>query len=97
MKVIKKGRPQKGWAKEYSCTGKGNEGGGCGAKLLVEIDDLFCTTSSVRDETDYYITFMCPLCGVLTDISPTNLPKHAWELPRKDKWVKDHPNHVVGY
>ena len=70
MKVIKKGRRQQGWAKEYVCTGKGNGGGGCGATLLVEEDDLFRTGHHCYDgSSDYFITFRCPECGVLTDIS----------------------------
>ena len=68
MKVIKKGRKQKGWAKEFICTGEGNKDGGCGAEILVEEDDLFHTTSHCRDETDYFITFKCCECGVFTDI-----------------------------
>jgi hypothetical protein len=27
MKVIEKGREQKGWAKKFKCTGEGNKGG----------------------------------------------------------------------
>lgn len=68
MKVLKKGTPQKGWAKEFTCTGSGNGGGGCKAKLLVEQDDVFRTYSHCRDETDTYNTFKCSECGVLTDI-----------------------------
>ncbi len=68
MKVVKEGRPQKGWAKEYKCTGKGNDGGGCGATLLVEEGDLSCTYSHARDETTTYLTFSCCQCGVKTDI-----------------------------
>jgi hypothetical protein len=69
MKVLKKGRKQKGWAIEADCTGAGNKGGGCGAKLLIEQADVFRTTSSHYDgSTDYYNTFKCPDCGVLTDI-----------------------------
>ena len=70
MKVIKKGRPQKGWAKEFICTGAGNNGGGCGAKLLVEHSDLYITGSHHYDgSSDYYTTFTCPECGVMTDIT----------------------------
>jgi len=83
MKVIKKGRPQKGWAKEFKCTGKGNEGGGCGATLLVEQTDLFQTASHSRDETDYYVTFECCECGVLTDVPEGVAPVSAGELPTK--------------
>lgn len=69
MKVLKKGRKQKGYSKERTCTGSGNGGGGCRAKLLVEEDDLYQTSSSCRDETEYYVTFRCPECYVETDIS----------------------------
>lgn len=69
MKVLKPGRPQKGWSTKSKCTGAGNGNGGCGAELLVEEDDLFQTSSSHYDgSTDYYVTFKCPSCGVLTDI-----------------------------
>lgn len=68
MKVLKKGRPQKGWAKEYTCTGYGNGGGGCGAQLLVEQHDVFVTHSSAMGESEYHNTFRCVECGVLTDI-----------------------------
>lgn len=68
MKVIEKGRPQKGWAVESKCTGGGNGGGGCGAKLLVEKGDVYQTQSSAMGETDYYYTFTCPECHVETDL-----------------------------
>lgn len=66
MQVLKKGRKQKGWAKEFECTGNGS--GGCGARLLVEQKDMFVTQSHARDETTNYNTFKCCECGVLTDI-----------------------------
>ena len=69
MKVLKKGTPQKGWAKEFSCTGNGNGGGGCKAKLLVEQDDVFKTYSHHYDgSSETYNTFKCSECSVLTDI-----------------------------
>ncbi len=67
MKVIRPGREQKGWAKELECTGKGNGDGGCGAILLVEQDDLLRTGSSAMGERDYYVSFICAACGVMTD------------------------------
>jgi hypothetical protein len=83
MKVLKPGRPQKGWSKESLCTGAGNGDGGCGALLLVEQADLFITTSSHYDgSNDEFVTFKCGECGVLTDIDgvPTNI---KMDLPRK--------------
>lgn len=82
MKVIEPGRPQKGWSIEHRCTGKGNGDRGCDALLLVEEDDLFMTTSSVRVEITYYKTFRCPECGVMTDLENTSsgqrvVPSHV--------------------
>jgi hypothetical protein len=76
MKVLKPGRKQKGWSIETTCTGSGNDGGGCGAKLLVEQGDLFKTTSQARDETTTYVTFKCSECGVLTDLGEKAWPPH---------------------
>ena len=87
MKVIKPGRPQQGWAKEFECTGIGNQGGGCGAILLVEQDDLFSTASSSYDgSTERFVTFECPGCGVLTDILDT--PKNLGRLLSHKAWKK---------
>lgn len=79
MKVIKKGRPQKGWAKQITCTGKGNGRGGCGAVLLIEESDLFRTGKHSRDESEYYATFKCSECGVLTDVN--GYPGDVMKLP----------------
>lgn len=81
MKVLKKGRKQKGWTTEATCSGAGNGDGGCGAKLLVEEGDLFQTShQSYGDSSpDYFATFRCSECGVLTDID--NYPKSASALP----------------
>ena len=68
MQVLKPGRPQKGWAKEFECTGKGNGNGGCGGSLLVEQADVFRTTSSCMGDREHHNTFRCVSCGVLTDI-----------------------------
>lgn len=86
MKVLKKGRNQKAWAKEFECTGNGNKGGGCGALLLVEITDIYLTFSSHYDgSNETYRTFSCPICKVETDIaSSTSLP--TFEFPNKTKF-----------
>ena len=68
MKVLEKGRDQKGWSTEAKCTGAGNGNGGCGALLLVEEPDLYCTFNTIRGETDVFVTFRCVECDVETDI-----------------------------
>ena len=40
MKVLEKGP---GWSMEVRCTGAGNGGCGCGARLLVERGDIYLT------------------------------------------------------
>ena len=85
MKAIEKGTGQKGWAKEYKCTGSGNGGNGCGAKLLVEQDDLFETNSHHYDgSSESYTTFRCCECGSQTDI-----PKSDYHGPlvSRNKWA----------
>ena len=70
MEIIKKGTGQKSWSKEYSCTGSGNGGGGCGAQLLVSLTDIYHIKSTdISGSTDHYYTFKCPCCSVETDIS----------------------------
>ena len=88
MEVIKPGRPQKGWSKEFTCSGDGNGGGGCGAVLLVSQYDIYETGSSHYDgSNDYFNTFRCDSCGVETDvklpcqITPLGKRVHNWEPP----------------
>ncbi len=70
MKVIRKGRKQRGWSKEYTCTGAGNGLGGCGAVLLVEEGDLYHTYRHSWDgPSDTFTTFRCCQCRVETDIA----------------------------
>lgn len=75
MKIIKEGRKQKGWAKEFKCTGSGNGEGGCEATLLVEQGDIYMTYSFCMGEKDSYYTFKCAACGVQTDIKNYDGPK----------------------
>lgn len=71
MKIIRPGREQVGWAKKFSCTGKGNGVGGCNALLLVEQADVFLTHKyDYGGGHDTFQTFRCP-CGVLTDFTNT--------------------------
>lgn len=88
MEVIEKGRKQKGWTKKYTCTGKGNGKGGCGAKLLVSASDLYHTYQHSYDgSSEMYTTFSCPLCGVETDIENTPCGISS-NLPSKEDYFK---------
>ncbi len=69
-KVLKPGRVQRGWSREFVCTGDGNGGGGCKAVLLISEYDIYETASFALGEGEYYNTFCCPQCGVETDIPP---------------------------
>ena len=74
MKVLEKGS---GWKIEERCTGIGNGGGGCGAKLLVETEDIFLTHDyDIGGDHDMYYTFQCPECGVQTNLYKFDVPKH---------------------
>jgi hypothetical protein len=84
MKVLKAGTNKKGWAKELICSGEGNHDGGCGSLLLVEFADLYKTCSHSLDETDTYITFQCPSCGVETDIKNVPIPNQH-QISAKNK------------
>lgn len=91
MKVVKPGRAQKGWAREFECTGNGNKGGGCGATLLVEFADVYMTASGhYVGSTDYYRTFMCGTCGVETDIHERHWP--PGQVPTKSEWLAKNRN-----
>lgn len=68
MKVLKKGSRTNSSIK-VTCTGAGNADKGCGAKLLVEPEDVYITKSSdYGGGTDVYKTVMCIECGAETDI-----------------------------
>lgn len=94
MKVLKHGKQDGGWSKECHCTGAGNGNTGCGAKLLVELNDVFRTESHARDETTTYITFRCPECGTMTDLADnetrrSGVPQGVWD---KAKTGVHHPS-----
>ncbi len=75
MKILKKGRPNKPWSIDIKCTGHGNGGNGCGAKLRVEAEDLYQTRSTQMDgDFDLFITCTCACCGTLNDIDENKVP-----------------------
>ena len=82
MKVLKKGRKQKGWSIKETCTGYGNGLGGCGAKLLVEEADIY-EDGSGGDGDDYCRIFICPECGVVSIFLDKEIPSTIWEKTQK--------------
>ena len=72
MKVLEKGI---GWNMEVKCTGFGNGGCGCGARLLVERGDIYLTHSyDYGGGHDIYYTIRCPECSVETYLPTSNVP-----------------------
>jgi hypothetical protein len=87
MKVLEQGKPGSSWSKEYKCTGIGNHNIGCNSKLLVDGSDVYQTASSdYTGGTDYFYTFMCPVCKVETDIPKRDVPSGA-RLPSKKEFL----------
>ena len=85
MKVLKAGRAQAGWSKEFKCTGAGNGGGGCGAELLVSEYDLYHTHNyDYGGGHDVYTTFCCVQCGVETDIKDYSANTHGKQPSAKE-------------
>lgn len=92
MKVLEPGRPQVGWAKEYTCSGAGQGGGGCGAKLLVEQDDVYTWERwYMGRECDVYCAFTCSACGV-----GTNIERPPFQPQTIEEWSKKHPEAKKG-
>ncbi|MDP3725887.1 MAG: hypothetical protein Q8R36_01680 [bacterium] len=78
MQIIKKGRPQRGWSKNFKCTGAGNDGGGCGAVLLVSEYDIYpMYIGNGEGGSECLYTFCCQECGVETEITEGKRPPEA--------------------
>jgi hypothetical protein len=82
MRLLTKGREQKGWAAPMVCIV--DDAGGCGAELLVEEADITCVMQ--RDYTGssegYYCWFECTECGCETDCTE-ELPSSVQERREK--------------
>lgn len=72
MKVLEKGN---GWNMQVECTGKGHGSCGCGAKLLIEKDDVYLTNCYDFDGKMYtFYTIQCIQCGEETNIDENLIP-----------------------
>ncbi len=80
MKVLEPGKRPK-WSIERKCTE-------CGAKLLVDFDDLSKTYNTCYDETTEFVGFDCGHCGVRNDLPKSKLPKNEEEIPSKADWER---------
>lgn len=84
MRVLVPGRAQHGWAAEVKCEGvpydlgpgiKITQNGGCGAKLLVEQNDIYLMSEKCHSDVIAYVAFRCPSCGVISFVRG-DLPFH---------------------
>lgn len=74
MKILEEGKK---WSIQSRCAGIGINGGGCGALIELEDDDievvLKLTDSVVEDEMyterEYSYTFKCPCCNIESEIN----------------------------
>ena len=68
MKVLKSGKDNDSFGKEFVCKGHGlgKKVGGCGAVLLVKPGDV---ETHVDSEGDNSYWFVCPECGAKTYVS----------------------------
>ncbi len=91
MEIVRPGREQDGWSKEFECTGTEYNGPtGCGALLRVTKADLFQKHThdigGARDET----VMMCPCCG-----AQTVLPEPFVSLPTDKEWAEANPERAA--
>ena len=97
MDILKPGRDPKDWSLEIECTGWGHEtNGGCGAILLVRVEDLYLTDHCGDTEDFYYPTITCPGCGLETDLKDADRPRCWATLPSRKIWLRRRQNEEEG-
>ena len=68
MKVLKSGKENASWGKEFNCKGSGTgKTAGCGALLLVSPRDVKSESNYDYGHASYW--FVCPECGAKTYVS----------------------------
>jgi hypothetical protein len=83
--VLEKGR---GFSVVVECTGSGNGGHGCGAKLGCNRDDMRYYPGVSWGSRDPAITIRCPECGSCTDLPRSKWPSFASDLrPYSKTWA----------
>jgi hypothetical protein len=96
MKVIAQGKPKKAWTTKVKCTGSRKEG--CGAKLLVELGDVYklpyeAPADAAPGEEVVLYAVCCPECGAETAVElPLLAPKVIERIPFKKDWVAPEPS-----
>lgn len=79
MKIIKQSNIVE-WTKFVRCSGSGNSYDGCDSLLEINRSDLTRTVRREMIGTTEYLTFKCPVCGVLTDLHPKESPFKEYSI-----------------
>lgn len=75
MRLLREGT--KKWCTDVECSGVGYSGEGCGAKLRLEVEDLFITVHYDDGLAKEFTGFTCPLCGRDSDVLVPSLIREA--------------------
>ncbi len=87
MKILEYGN-KASWETKQKCDANGWEGLGCGAKLLIDAEDIFISERIFIDgSSENYFTFTCPVCGQNSDICKSEIPEkvRSYILKRPSK------------
>lgn len=99
MKIIQEGKyGTSKWKQQLKCTGAGNnqESTACGALLEVEYDDLryFAEQEYPWRTQPEAVSFKCPICNAMTDISRGIWPITYSQLEKFTTAWRDAPAHA---
>lgn len=102
MKILEVGKRNNDWQEQlrggndnwkctWKCTGHGGDNSYkcCGAKVILNENDLFITGQHFKKGPTFNVTFTCSQCGVDTDIDNNQVPRETLLLlPVKEKWME---------
>ncbi|MHC4776940.1 MAG: hypothetical protein ACYTFG_00035 [Planctomycetota bacterium] len=87
MKVLEPRPPEAVWSMEAVC--KGGRAVKCGAKLLVDEEDITVATGArLTPLGPSRGMFWCPECGSCRGIPGTDIPEEVWGRIYRRQWAK---------